>query len=303
MMDARSSLGTAGRLAAILLLATLFGCTSLTIELPAVTKAPTDVRTPGKVIWHDLLTNDIEASKAFYASLFGWEYEELPLSLGIGRSSRYALISHQGHLIGGMVDVSDLGERVNSSQWIAIMSVDDVEQAARAVAAAGGTVMTPPTDLADRGRMAVAQDPDGAVFGLLETLEGDPPDREAGFGEFLWNEVWVKDSVVATNFYSRIAPFEPMDIEGARVTFTGLAVGGKPRLGILQEPVEGLDPTWVSYIRVQDMSLLDKVEGAGGTVLLPAEDRDIGGQVALVAGPSGAGVALQTWPPEEERVK
>jgi len=77
-------------------------------------------------------------------------------------------------------------------------------------------------------------------------------------------------------------------------------VDGHPRMGILQDPIEDLPPTWASYIRVEDMSVLDRVEALGGRVLLPAEDRYIGGQVALIAGPSGAGVVLQTWPTEQE---
>jgi predicted enzyme related to lactoylglutathione lyase len=71
-------------------------------------------------------------------------------------------------------------------------------------------------------------------------------------------------------------------------------------MGILQDPIEDLPATWASYIRVEDMSVLDKVEELGGQILLPVADRDIGGQVALIAGPSGAGVALQTWPTEQE---
>ena len=74
-----------------------------------------------------------------------------------------------------------------------------------------------------------------------------------------------------------------------------LAVDGRPRMGILQDPIEGLPATWASYIRVQDMSALERVEELGGRILLPAEERALGGKVALIAGPSGAGVALQTW--------
>ena len=32
-----------------------------------------------------------------------------------------------------------------------------------------------------------------------------------------------------------------------------------------------------------------------GTIYLEAQDRPLGGQVALIADPSGAGIALQTW--------
>jgi predicted enzyme related to lactoylglutathione lyase len=68
-------------------------------------------------------------------------------------------------------------------------------------------------------------------------------------------------------------------------------------MGLLRNPLEdkGLAPTWVSYLRVADMSALDRVAALGGQVLVPAQNRAIGGQVAIIAGPSGAAVALQTW--------
>ncbi|MEH6583262.1 MAG: hypothetical protein V7754_15070, partial [Halioglobus sp.] len=42
-------------------------------------------------------------------------------------------------------------------------------------------------------------------------------------------------------------------------------------------------------------SILAKVETLGGEILVPATSRPGGGQVAVISGPSGAGIALQTW--------
>ena len=39
---------------------------------------------------------------------------------------------------------------------------------------------------------------------------------------------------------------------------------------------------------------------SGGTVIVDAQPRRIGGNAALIAGPSGAGIALQTWPVKQE---
>lgn len=279
----------------------LGACTSLNINLPAVTETPASERMAGKIIWHDLLTTDIEGSRAFYGGLFGWEFEEIPISLGFGKSGSYLLIRHKGQLIGGMVDTRRLGSKINNSQWVVLMSVDDVDTAAQNIVDAGGDILTPPTDLNERGRIAVVHDNAGALFAILQTRDGDPIDTSAAFGSFMWDEVWVPDSAAAANFYQRIAPFEPVSVETNNATlYKGLAVDGRPRMGILQDPIEDLPATWASYIRVADMSVLDKVEELGGQILLPVADRDIGGQVALIAGPSGAGVALQTWPSEQE---
>jgi predicted enzyme related to lactoylglutathione lyase len=288
------------RIALLFVTAGLAACATVNIELPAVTAEPTTVRLPGKIIWHDLLTNDIEASQRFYAGLFGWEFEELPLTLGMGQSSKYLLIRQAGRLIGGMVDVSGVSE-VNNSQWVALMSVDDVDQAVESIRQNGGKIFTPPTDLNERGRIAIVADDVGAIFAVLETRNGDPLDSEPGTGEFMWDEVWVPDVAAAGSFYQSIAPFEPITRQMQDEAYTGLAVEGVPRVGVLQNPLaeDGLAPTWVSYIKVADMTALGKVAELGGRVLLDASDRPIGGQMAIVAGPSGAGVALQTWENDE----
>jgi len=284
-----------------LVLAGISACSTLNINLPAVTEAPSSARLAGKIVWHDLLTTDIEASRKFYGGLFGWTFEEVPISLGFGNSGNYLLIRHKGELVGGMVDTERLGTKVNNSQWVVLMSVDDVDLAVQNVLDAGGEIMTPPTDLNERGRIAVVTDNSGALFAILQTRDGDPIDSSAAFGSFMWDEVWVPDSAAAANFYSSIAPFQPVSLETGRDSvYRGLAVDGRPRMGILQDPIEELPPTWASYIRVEDMGVLDKVAALGGEVLLPAATRDVGGQVALIAGPSGAGVALQTWPFEQE---
>lgn len=286
---------------AMLMLAGISACSTLNINLPAVTETPSSARLAGKIVWHDLLTTDIEASRKFYGGMFGWTFEEVPVSLGFGKSGNYLLIRHKGELVGGMVDTERLGTKVNNSQWVVLMSVDDVDAAAQNVVDAGGEIMTPPTDLNERGRIAVVTDNSGALFAILQTRDGDPIDTSAAFGSFMWDEVWVPDSAAAANFYSSIAPFQPVSLETGRDSvYRGLGVDGRPRMGILQDPIEELPPTWASYIRVEDMSVLDKVEALGGEVLLPAANRDIGGQVALIAGPSGAGVVLQTWPAEQE---
>jgi predicted enzyme related to lactoylglutathione lyase len=280
----------------VILLSSVIGCSSLNINLPAVTDAPVAERQAGKIIWHDLITTDIEGSKAFYGGLFGWEFEAIPIALGFGKSSNYLLIRKNGLLIGGMFDATKLGSEENSSQWVVVMSVDDIDAVVENISAAGGEILTPPTDLNERGRIAVVEDNAGAMFALLQTRDGDPPDTSAASGSFMWDEVWVPDAVAAVSFYQQIAPFEAVfrDVDNGDV-YEALTVDGRPRMGILQDPIKDLPPTWASYIKVEDMSVLDRVAGLGGKILLPAAERNIGGQVALIAGPSGAGVAIQTW--------
>ena len=291
---------------AVISLCTLFvaGCASLNVNLPSITETPTGERLPGKIIWRDLLTNDPVASQRFYGELFGWEFEKIGEASNLSSNSAYTLIRHNGQLIGGMVDTVALNGRKDISQWVVLMAVEDLDARAKAVVASGGEIVTPPTDLQARGRLALVTDAEGALLGLLETRDGDPRDSEPEIGGFLWDELWTTDVPNAVAFYEELAGLEAesvdIDADGdAGRAYRLLKAGDTPRVGILPVPLEGLEPAWISYIRVEDPAAMTaRVPELGGRVIVEAQPRPLGGEVALITGPSGAGVALQTWPLE-----
>lgn len=275
------------------------GCTAITVNLPPITETPTDQRHAGKVVWHDLLTNTPEASRRFYGELFGWEFEQPRVFIGVGSGDSYMLIRHNGTLIGGMVDTNALGKKENISQWITTISVPDIDAAVGRVAGAGGKVINAPESIGERGRMAVIEDATGALFAMIETKGGDPADADPVLDGWLWDELWTSDVDEATGFYQAVLGFEHTDhaVEKADREYRVLRQGGTPRAGVLQNPFGNERPVWVNYIRVEDPAAVTaKVEALGGRVLVEAQARPIGGEVAFIAGPSGAGVALQTWP-------
>ena len=277
-------------------------CATVNIDLPSVTESSTGNRLPGKVIWRDLLTNDLVASKKFYGELFDWQFESVGTAAGLRSDTSYTLIRHNGRLIGGMIDTVALNNRADISQWVVSMSVTDIDAAVAAFTSGGGTVKTPPTDLRRRGKLAVVRDAEGALLALLQTKDGDPVDREPELGGFLWDELWTTDVERATTFYENVAGLkaETVDVSGnskSGESYRLLKDGDKPRVGIMLNPLEGLDPVWVSYLRVQSPAAITaRVVELDGTIIVAAQPRAIGGEVAFIAGPSGAGIALQTWP-------
>lgn len=287
-----------GFLGALLLAA----CAATNINLPSVTETPTAERFPGKVIWRDLLTHDVQGSQKFYAELFGWEFEAIGSSAGLDSDSVYTLIRHNGNLIGGMIDTLVLNNRNDISQWVVLMSVEDIDAAVATVKEKGGEVMTPPTNLQQRGMLAVVRDAEGALLGLLQTRDGDPVDRAPEVNSFLWDELWTTDVDNATAFFEEVAGLEAAswdidDDQASGATYRLLIAGETPRIGIMPNPLEGLDPVWVSYLRVDNPAAITaRVADFGGRVIVAARPRPLGGEVAIIAGPSGAGIALQTWP-------
>lgn len=292
--------------AALVCVLFVVACATIQIDLPPVSDSPGGERSPGKIIWRDLLTHDLEGSQRFYGSLFGWEFESIGSESGFSSDSAYTLIRHDGRLIGGMINTVALNGRDDISQWVVAMSVDDVDAAAAMFAADGGEVIAAPTDLQRRGRLAVVRDAEGALLALLQTRDGDPVDNEPVVDEFLWEELWTTDIDKATKFYGSVTGLraDEWDVDqdqSSDATYRVLKSGETPRLGIMPNPLEALGPVWVSYLRVDSPAdIAAKVDALGGRVIVEAQARPLGGEVAFIAGPSGAGIALQTWPLEQK---
>jgi predicted enzyme related to lactoylglutathione lyase len=275
------------------------GCAAVTPNLPAITESPAVDEANGRIVWHDLLTTTPAESRAFYAELFGWEFERPATAVGVGDDDSYMLIRHDGELIGGMFDARVLDREQNISQWVTVMSVNDIDAAIERAAANDGKVMTPPTDVGARGKLAVIAGPDKGIIALLQARDGLPKEQEPATNGWLWNELWTDDVDRATRFYQELAGLEVDDREvpGTDRQYRILGSGDKPRVGILPNPFEGELPVWVNYLRVDDpAAIAARVEALGGRVIVDAQKRAIGGEVAFIAGPSGAGIALQTWP-------
>jgi predicted enzyme related to lactoylglutathione lyase len=270
------------------------GCSGL--RLSPVTAEPTSQWIPGKFIWHDLITHDISAVKLFYAGVFGWRFEDLP------GTDRYTLIRKDGRMIGGIAFSDRKVDGRPVSQWVGLMSVPDVDQAVAWVRQVGGRVYAGPRDIDDRGRLAIVGDPEGAVFGVVRTTGGDPPDRDPEVGEWLWNELWSDDREAAESVYSALVGYEldTQEVVAGR-PYSVFERDGTPRAGLLVNPFpEEVSPLWLPYVRVASPeAVVGKVEGLGGQVLLPPDPEHRKGTVAIVADPTGAEVAIQKWPIEE----
>ena len=114
---------------------------------------------PGTFAWNELHTPEGAATDAFYGAVFGYAYEQI----GDGRNFDYVVIRAGDEVVGGRLRVTSAGTR---SHWMTYFAVEDTDAAAAAVAAAGGAVVREPVD-SPHGRLAVVQDPWGAVFAVI----------------------------------------------------------------------------------------------------------------------------------------
>lgn len=278
-------------LAALSLTALMAAACAVRPNIPPVTTMETDTITPGKFVWHDLLTEDPAGARTFYGDLLGWTFTETD-------HPRYTLIWHNGRPIGGIVDMTKDRDDLNKSQWVSLVSVVDVDGAARSTVAAGGVAHVGPLDLPDRGRLAVVSDPQGAVVAYLRATRGDPPDREAGLGDWLWNELWTREIDASTRFYTDLIGYELTEEKLVdNDSYPVLSRDGVHRAGVVSYPMKEVRAHWLPYVRVADPeALAARVERLGGKLLLAPSDAARKGSVAIVLDPSGAPVAFQQWP-------
>lgn len=127
------------------------------------------VNEPGAWCWNELNSRDIEGSKAFYGSAFGWtsETHDMPGS-PMGSYTEFAL---DGQTIGGMLPMPPMVPPMVPTFWLVYFAVDDTDASVAKAQELGGTLVMPVMDV-PAGRFALIQDPQGGMFAVI-TLAGE----------------------------------------------------------------------------------------------------------------------------------
>ena len=130
--------------------------------------------------WVDLGTPDLDAARAFYSALFGWDIPPGPEEAG-----GYSVAMMRGRATAGFGPSMNPGPPT----WSTYVIVDSADDIAKKVADAGGMAFVEPMDVLDAGRMAVFADPRGAVFSVWQ------PNQMPGAGivnepnSYSWSEL------------------------------------------------------------------------------------------------------------------
>jgi uncharacterized protein len=118
-------------------------------------------------VWHDLITTDTVAAKAFYAQVFGWSMQAFP------GENEYTVISAGSTGVGGIMPIpAEACERGAPACWQGYIAVPDVDVWAARIQAKGGATLQAPQDIPNVGRFAVVADLHGAAF-IIFKPKGD----------------------------------------------------------------------------------------------------------------------------------
>jgi uncharacterized protein len=267
---------------------------AITFELPPLVQPASDERHPGKVIWADLVTPDLAGAKRFYAGVFGWTFNDVHTG-----DTDYSIALHDGAPVAGVIQRNIRSGERRQPAWLSFFSVPDVHQAEVTIQAHGGKVLSRERTYAQRGTQAVFTDPEGAVFAVLQSSNGDPPDVLAEPGEWIWSSLVARNPDADAAFYQDVFGYEVFEMSrDDGFDHVLLASDDYARASINARPSDasGLPPHWINFVRVVSTTeTVARIKALGGRVLVqPHPDRH-GGLVAVVADPAGASFGLLEW--------
>jgi hypothetical protein len=277
---------------AVAVLAAGAGACSGSIEVPAINPTPTGDVNPGQVVWHEIVTPDVAASQKFYGGLFGWTFRSISSD-----GYEYSIAMFGPRPVAGFLRPEDWRGRTAAAEWVQFFSVADVDAALERITASGGSVIGGPEDVPQRGRMALAEDTEGAAFGVLRSTSGDPDDSvDPPHNNFMWNELWTNDMGRASRFYTAAIGLDAEVLPRDAGDYLLFASDGKRRAGGFKIPQANIPPAWLPTVRVSDIkATVAKAKQLGGEIVLEPRWDILNGKVAIIADPQGAAVTVRQW--------
>jgi predicted enzyme related to lactoylglutathione lyase len=240
----------------------------------------------GTFCWVDVGTTNAEGAKAFYTGLFGWEADDMPA----GEDGTYTMLRLDGKEVAALYEMpAEQRAQGVPANWLSYVSVEDAGASTERAGELGAAVLVEPFDVMDVGRMAVLQDPTGAVFALWQpgrsfgaSLVNDP-------GSLCWNQLTTDDTDRAQAFYSEFFGWKARGLEGSDAPYWTLMNGEATNGGMMAiQPGMDVPPNWMAYFATDDLDqAVARVRELGGGVLAPPMDVPAG-RIAVVQDPQGA---------------
>ena len=119
-------------------------------------------KTHGAFSWSELMTSNPKAACEFYGTLFGWKAEKMDSGAG-----PYYVLKISDTAVGGIMGKPPGATAGMPSMWGCYVTVANVDETLAQCKRLGGSVLMEPMEVKGVGRMAVIQDPQGAVLSVI----------------------------------------------------------------------------------------------------------------------------------------
>lgn len=248
---------------------------------------------PGSFCWFELATTDQDGAKRFYQTLFGWNVQDSPM----GPNELYSMFTLGGADVGAAYTMrKEQRDQGVPPNWLVYVAVTDAELIAERAATLGGMVLSAAFKVGEFGRMAVLQDPTGAVFAVWEAKE------HAGTGTtgrventMCWADLYTTDQDRAAAFYSDLFGWKMVSgrelLAASPGDYYHIANGRDLIGGIMPATSQNPEapPHWLVYVAVPDCAGTEAhARSLGANVYASTFSVGAEGSVAILADPQGA---------------
>jgi uncharacterized protein len=158
----------------------------------------------GVTCWIDTEQPDLQAASRFYGGLFGWTLTD---TAPPGAPESYLIATLDGQDVAAIAPTA-----AGAAAWNTYVAVDDADATAAAVTAAGGTVVSAPSNVGRAGRVAICADPAGAGFRLWQARRRLGAQVTNTPGAWNFSDLHTPDRDAAMAFYTPVFGWRAADL-------------------------------------------------------------------------------------------
>lgn len=243
---------------------------------------------PGTFCWVELITTDSAGAKRFYGELLGWDHHDDEA----GPSQIYTMWQKDGKNAGAMYERTPAQAEMRvPPHWASFVTVADADATIALAKANGARIFREPVDVVDSGRLAILQDPTGAIISIWQPRRHFGAQIKDEPGSFCWQELVTRDTEAAAAFYTAVFGWTPQTDDMGGMPYTSFMLGERPAAGMMAiQPDWGeVPPHWLVYFAVEDCDwTVGQARELGGGVLVEATDIPEVGRFAMIQDPQGA---------------
>jgi predicted enzyme related to lactoylglutathione lyase len=225
--------------------------------------------TEGYFGWYELMTTDADAAASFYTSVIGWTTKDVGTP-----EMPYTVFNADNYGTAGLLAIPPHASGMPPT-WLGYIHVPDVDAEAADVAADGGVIHRPPTDVPGMLRFCVVADPQGTAFVLftsnpnMPTPPGKPADGTPG--TIGWHELFATDSAAAFDWYAKHFGWTKGTAHdmGPMGIYQLFDVKGVETGGMMTRPPQMPVPNWAYYFYVDSIdAAAERIKANGGQILM-----------------------------------
>jgi len=247
----------------------------------------------GWFVWEELMTTDVASATGFYKKVAGLKTTKAPFD------PNYTMFQGTKGNMGGLMALPAEAKAGGTPPcWISYIGTPNADETARQAAALGGKIAKAPWDIADGGRIAILQDPQGAIFAIYSNPKTtDAPPSHVALGHASWHELATTDYKAAFGFYQNLFGWQfvnDMNMAGTGTYRLFAPNGTKDGVGGIYNKPAGQpgSPAWLPYLKVANVTAATRTAKSLGAQIMHGPADVPGGMITMAVDPQGVMFAL-----------